>query len=257
MNPEVFARLAEVESRHWWYRGLRDLIARCLGPRALGLPPNPRLLDAGCGTGETLRFLRDRFHPSYLGGFDTAELALRSAREKVPDAHLFLSDVCDPVIPCEPLDLVISLDVISVPGSERARNGLERLVGALRHGGLLLLNLPAMGWLYSEHDEAVHASQRFVASEVRKLLRGLGLEVPLLSYRLFLLLPAVILARLPRLRSRPGGSYDVAAASDLDLRLTAPAERVLFGLLCAENRIIARGGFLPWGSSIFAVGRKP
>ena len=81
MNPGEYAVMAQVEARHWWYRGLRDVLERTLGRPHLALPEHPAVLDAGCGTGENLRLLRDLLDPSYLGGFDLSEEALAIARE--------------------------------------------------------------------------------------------------------------------------------------------------------------------------------
>jgi hypothetical protein len=168
---------------------------------------------------------------------------------------VYQSDLCDPEIRSRDLDLVVSLDVLCIPGVARAREGLRRLAAGIRPGGLLILNLPAYRWLYSEHDAAVHTSERYTAREVRALVEGLGLQVEILSYRLCLLFPLVVLARLPRLRRvRPG---DPGARSDLHAEPGPLVNRLLFALLRLENRGIVRGLRLPFGSSVFAVARKP
>jgi len=254
MNYGEHQIMARVESHHWWYRGLRDALARCLRRKDLEIPPAPKILDAGCGTGENLRFLNDLLHPSYLGGFDSSGEAIGLARQKAGKADLYLSDICDPTIHVEGLDLVVSMDVIYIPGARRSLSGLGRLVGALRPGGLLVLNLPAYDWLYSEHDAAIHTSQRFTARGVRSVLEALELSVELLTYRLFFLFPAVVLSRLPgMMRARRG---DPAARSDLHSLPGKLTNRILFRVLAAENELISRRIRLPWGSSVFAIGRK-
>lgn len=253
MEPGEHALMSRAEERHWWYLGLRDLLARVLA-RAVRVP-RPRVLDAGCGTGANLRLLRDVLRPAYLGGFDAEPEALRLARAKAPEADLYRSDVCAPELHVDALDLVLSIDVIYVPGAARARPGLLRLAERLAPGGLMVLHLPAYRWLYSEHDAAVHGSERFTAREVRALLEGLGLRVELLTYRLCLLFPLVVISRLPRL-GRPRAA-PAPARSDLHREPHARVSRALLAVLRAENDAILRGARLPFGSSVFAVARKP
>ena len=136
MNPGEHEIMSRVEERHWWYQGLRDALARTLADAAL--PERPRILDAGCGTGQNLRFLSERLDPGYLGGFDLSEEALAFTRSKVPDADLYVGDICEPQIHPDELDMVISMDVVYIPGTERALPGLRRLVARLSPGGLFV-----------------------------------------------------------------------------------------------------------------------
>lgn len=254
MNPEEYDVLARVEETHWWYLGLRDVLTRVLRRPDLAPPPGARVLDAGCGTGANLRLLRSVLDPAYLGGFDPSGSALAHARLKAPGTDLYASDLCDPEIRVDELDLVVSLDVLYIPGAGRARPGLARIVERLRPGGRLLLHLPAYDWLYSAHDVAIHTAQRFTLGEVRSLMEGLGLEVELATYRMCLLFPAVVAARLPSiLGPRPALE---AARSDLQRHPGPVSNRALLRVLLAENALTAAGTRLPFGSSVLAVGRR-
>src|SRR5262245_24540418 len=175
MNPGEYEALNRAEEHHGWYFGLRDAISRTLRHPRFALPPAPRVLDAGCGTGANLRLLDHLLKPSLLAGFDFTAAALAVARTKVPHALLWRDDICSPAVACAPLDLVISIDVVCLPGLDRARPGLERLVAQMRPGGLLMLNLPAFEWLRSEHDVATHVRERYVAADIRRFLLDLGL----------------------------------------------------------------------------------
>ncbi len=173
MEPEQYQIMAEAEEIHWWYLGLRDAIAACLNQRDLALPNSPAILDAGCGTGANLKFLAETYRPGYLAGFDLSELALDHARRKCPEADIYQSDLCQPILHRSGYHLIVSCDVLYVPGLEQARLGLKSLVDALAPGGLLLLNLPAYQWLSSAHDRAVHTRERYVATKSAGCFRSL------------------------------------------------------------------------------------
>ena len=255
MNPGEHALMAEVEAKHWWYRGLRDALVQALRQPDLALPPQPAVLDAGCGTGANLALLSELLSPGYLGGFDLSEEALALARAKSPGADVYAGDVCDPPLHVDSLDLIVSCDVVCIPGSRRAFPGLRQLAERLAPGGLFVLNLPAYEWLFSEHDVAVHTTERFTLPRVRELLRGLSLEPVRASYRLCALLPLVAATRLPRARAAQAKPRD--ARSQLRARTPAWLSAALLALLRAENAWIARGHALPFGSSVFAIGRRP
>ena len=175
------------------------------------------------------------------------------AQQKVPQADVYVGDICDPELHVDSLDVVLSCDVLYITGIAAAFPGLSRLVQALRPGGLLVVNLPAYQWMYSEHDVAVHTSERYTARQVKGLLRDLGLRVHLLTYRLFSLFPLVLLWRVPGiLGPRPRREQ---ARSDLGTpnRLVNAS---LKAVMSAENLAIKRGLRFPWGSSVYAVGRK-
>ncbi len=253
MSPEEFARMAETAETHWWYCGLREALLRAVRRYLLPSQSPVNVLDAGCGTGENLRALQQALQPAYAGGFDISPLALQYAAGKCPGADLYVSDLCAPAIHQPALDLVISCDVLSVPGITQALSGLQTLVAALRPGGLLILNLPAFAWLRSRHDAAVAQTHRFCAREVRTLLNTLQLKLELLTYRVWTLFPGIVLYRLPSLMRKAttsGGASDVSLAHPL---WNAAASM----LLRCENRAVDWGVRFPWGSSVFAVARKP
>lgn len=251
MQPEQYAIMEQVEDRHWWYLGLRDLLMRYWQQPELRLPSHLAVLDAGCGTGGNLRFFHDCLGPEYLAGFDQSDVAIDSAKRKCATADLYLSDICQPFVRPSGFDLIFCCDVIYVPGLEAARPGLLELARALRPGGQFILHVPAYNWLKSHHDRAVHTRERFVLSQIGRLMVELDLECLRASYRLSSLLPLVVARRLPELIRLSHNT----SSRDLEMP-PAWLNRWLLRLVQHENRYLARGGKLPFGSSIIAVGRK-
>jgi SAM-dependent methyltransferase len=250
MNRTEIERMAAFEGTHWWYRGLRDMIGRTLQMPRLRLPRGASVLDAGCGTGENLRFLQSLLKPGYLGGFDLSGHAVNISQAKVGDADIYQSDLRSPDIHVARLDLVLSCDVLSIAGVADCLPGIARLVQRLRSGGLFILHLPAFRWLFSSHDVAIETRDRVTAAQIHALLTALGLSIELITYRLCLLFPAVVLARF---RGLPGRKRPPAES---DLRQYPRwVDAALGGVVCAENAAIVRGARLPWGSSVYAVGR--
>jgi SAM-dependent methyltransferase len=252
MHPSEIESMSALESTHWWYCGLRDLLQRTLLMPRWRPSPGASVLDAGCGTGENLRLIERLLAPAYLGGFDLSPQAVSLSRTKAGRADLYLSDLRDPEIRAPRLDLILSCDALSIAGLADCRAGLVRMIERLRSGGLLVLHLPAYAWLFSSHDRAIETRDRVSTGQVGELLRTLGLTVELLTYRLFFLFPAVVCARLPSLLGGQRGS----ARSDLKQEpfwLNA----ALFATLRAENRAIVQGTTFSWGSSVYAVGRRP
>ena len=75
-SREYFQRLHDVEERHWWSQGMRD-VAEALIEAHFGRRDDLDILDAGCGTGITLGWLRRYSRHRPVEGIDVAPEALR------------------------------------------------------------------------------------------------------------------------------------------------------------------------------------
>ncbi|MGW0564039.1 class I SAM-dependent methyltransferase [Streptomyces sp. NPDC003016] len=109
----------------------------------LGLRAGDAVLDAGCGTGRALPFLRDAVGPegSVLGADVTAamlEAAVRAGRDR--GARLLLADVARLPVRTGALDAVFAAGLIAhLP---RPSENLRELARTVRPGGLLALFHP-------------------------------------------------------------------------------------------------------------------
>lgn len=248
MNFDEYRTMREVEDDFWWYTGFRRIYGALLD-RFCPDQAHGRLLDAGCGTGAFMEFLRERYAPARLAGLDFSAEALRFCRERGFE-DLVEASVVELPFPDESFDLVSSLDVLCHKSIADDRVPLREFRRVIVPGGCLLLNLPAWPWLYSEHDVAVHTLRRYRRAEVIRKLREASLEPLWVTYANALLFPAVAAVRLLGQRNL---AAEGEAKSDLH-PLPGALNSLLAGVLGVEAHAAGRVR-MPFGSSITAVAR--
>lgn len=248
MNEREYQRMFEAEDRHWWYLTLRELVdgyARREFQRRGPL----RLFDAGCGTGGLLARLA---RWGEAEGCDRAPAALAAcARRGLTGVHA--ADLSDLTLPPARYDLITVLDVLYHRWITDEGALLRRLWAGLRPGGLLLVNEVAFESLRSPHDVAVMTRHRYRRAELQGLLTTAGFRVESATYRLAPLYPAIALVRT--LRGRAVLAADAVPDSDVWLPpALINAALTLVGRL--DNAVVRSVGW-PFGSSVFAVARRP
>jgi SAM-dependent methyltransferase len=246
--------MARTEDELWWYRGLRGTLKALLDRHGHTLNKKPVILDAGCGTGANLRFMHEYFKEADISGFDLNPISIQKTREKNPTLNIYEGDICHPKLEHESYDLITSMDVICITGIEAAFEGLKKMANALKPGGLLIINTPALKWLFSEHDKAVHTRERLNKEDMRELTQQLCLECLQVSYRCFYQFPLIVLARLPTMFGKAPESENAKS----DTALPHPLINSVFTKVMDIENIGYRCGLsYPWGSSVILVARKP
>lgn len=245
MDPRLYPRMAEVEDAHWWFAGRRAICDHLLD--SLAIPRNAQILEPGCGTGGNFPMLARR---GKLFAMDADEAALgfaarrglaTLARGSMPD-HIPFGGTR--------FDLAVMTDVIE--HLDDPAGSLQAVRTRLVDGGWILLTVPALPWLWSEHDLTHHHRRRYRAGELVQLVSNAGFTVKYLSYYNFILLPAIVAARLMGRIMRPS---EQRAMDGHDLVMpTAIINRILFGLFAAERHVIGRLR-IPLGISLIALAR--
>ncbi|MFW6352963.1 MAG: class I SAM-dependent DNA methyltransferase [Verrucomicrobiota bacterium] len=243
MDASLFERFAAVEDAHWWFRGRRTIVAAAL--RRHLHAASPSLLEIGCGTGGSLGMLQTfgrlkacemepeaRAHAARKSGLEVADGAL-------PEAFPY---------PGEQFDGIIALDVY-----EHIEDDLAafRVTGQhLASQGRLVLTVPALPAMWSQHDALNHHYRRYTREGLAGQLRKAGFEVLECSYFNSWLLPAAwVVRRLQRSRAenRPGIELSVPPA---------PLNALLTAIFRSEGPLV-RAGVFPAGLSLLAVARRP
>lgn len=242
MDRQVYARMAELEDRHWWFAARRRILTEVLA-RLVALPAAPRLLEAGCGTGGNLAML-SRF--GEVAAFEPDAEARRMAREKsgfdVRDGRL------PGDIPFEPggFDLVAAFDVLEHVEDDLA--SLRALHAQLRPGGSALITVPAFEFLWSRHDERHHHKRRYAKDALVSRAAAAGFTPVVATCFNSLLFPLIAGVRLGK---RILGLDEV----EDEVLPPHPINRILYALFASERHLVGRVP-LPLGVSLLMIARK-
>lgn len=129
-----------LQSHTWQHHVLRVAINDLKRLVTSPIPPQPVLLDAGCGQGRSFRLLREAFAPGRIIGLDADPhsldcAAVEAARENI-DVELYCADCAELQLPSASVDLVFCHQTFHhVVEQERA---LAEFWRVLKPGGLLL-----------------------------------------------------------------------------------------------------------------------
>ena len=243
MERREYEQMHALEGRLWWYRCLHGLMVDHVERTTAGM--TRPLLDAGCGTGGLLAALGRRRSEAVRLGLEYDADAAALAVEK-SGAGVVVGSVTALPFGDGTLGAMISADVLPHRLVEPAV-ALKEAHRCLETGGILILNLPAYGWMFSAHDRHVHSARRFTRRQAIGLAQAAGFRVRRATYWNCLLFPVMVLRRMLT-RWSQGGS---------DVRpIPAPVDWLFGALVGIERRLIGWGVSLPFGGSVLLVVEK-
>lgn len=238
MERIVYDRMAELDSRHWWYRARREVLAALIA-RRIKPPQGARILEIGCGTGHNLQTL------ARFGRVDAVEMdgpARSVASSRL--GHAVGNAALPALVGVEEraYDLIALLDVLE--HVEEDREALASIARRLKPGGRILITVPAHPWLWSAHDRVNHHHRRYTRKSLTTVVAAAGLKIDMLSWFNSLLFP---LAAASRMAGRLSGKDD----SD-DALPPTPVNALFEKLFALERYALGRVPFPP-GVSLVAI----
>ncbi len=248
MDDQEYLHMFEEEEQHWWYEGMRAIVLSLLPPDTL--PANPLTLDAGCGTGYNMGWMR-KHYGARVTGIDYSPLGLGFCLRR-GERFLSRADAASLPFPGSIFDLVVSFDVLTQLIDETARaSAIREFVRVLRPGGRLLIRVAAYEGLRSSHDEVIRTYHRYGKRELRDAAINAGLSPLRLTGANTILFPIAALWRiLKKAGLAPAGS-DVRS----NTRGGSLLNQAMAGILKMEAAILRRREF-GFGLSIFLLAEK-
>lgn len=243
MLKEEYLNIFKNQENHWWFKGMEEINFSLLN-HYLKDRKNLKILDAGCGPGVALSYLKKY---GQVIGVDKSEEALKYAQKK---GRVQKADIANLPFKKESFDLIVCLDVLYHVWVKDYQKVLEEFGRVLKKKGLLLLREPAYNWLQSSHDLIDFTRERFCRTKIEKGLNQAGFKILKLSYINFFLFPVVVLKRLPEIlkikKKRP--KSDIFALPPL-------LNFFLFSCLRLEAFLLKYINF-PFGSSVVCLAQR-
>lgn len=194
MQKEDFADLYALEEKFWWFAGMREITASVLDDFCVG-GDNFKILDAGCGTGLNLEWLRRYAREESIFGLDYAADAIDFCQARNLK-NLVQASATDLPFADEYFDLITSFDVlVQLFGETGDEQAIKEMYRILKPNGVIFVRGAAYGWMRSGHDVAVNSQRRYTVKELSAKVENAGFTVLRSTYANTLLFPAAVVRR--------------------------------------------------------------
>ncbi|KHO46249.1 MAG: type 11 methyltransferase [archaeon GW2011_AR3] len=249
MELREYEVMYETEKDHWWFRGKRKIVFsqvdKLLGGKLIGKKYS--ILDLGCGTGIMIKEFEKYGATS---GIDIVAEALHFCQKRNLK-RLVQGDLMKLPFKSNSFDLVSIFDVLYHKEIKNDVNAMKEIYRIMKPGGHLILTDSADMKLWSRHDIAAHARERYTVGKMSSRLRKAGFSVVKASYFNMILYPLVFAYR--KLDNVLNKNRPVKTNID---KSNPAVSAVLFSVLWLES-VAMRLFSLPFGVSIFVIAKKP
>ena len=250
-RSEEYEKMFRLEQQLWWYRILHETVEQALHQQ-FGTRRNIAVLDAGCGTGGMLDYLRGHGYAN-LRGLDGSTDAVAFCQERNLNVSLLnLNDLAG-FETNQTYDAVVCNDVFCYFDDPTLIPLLTELARRLKPGGVLISNNNAFKVFQGQHDIAVGVIRRFVLADFEKFMPIAGLRINQATYWSFALSPLILgMRQWQRLQLGLGWRKPEEAQSDVYLP-SAWLNETLYRIVRVEQKLLRR---TPFGSSLFMIVSK-
>jgi len=254
MEEIEYLKHYQLEKNHWWFKSRWKIVFNLLA-KHLPQHHDRSILDAGCGTGMSIKKLR-KF--GEVTGIDSSPWALQFCRKK-DLASLILGSINNMPLYDASFDVVTCFGVL-YHKRVNDRKAISEFYRVLQDGGVLLITTPAVHWLRSRafrtyHDFSMHTGRRHSKKDMQVLLQDAGFQVKKISYFMTFLFLPVLLFRVSENIVNKIIRRGLAKESEISM-IPKVLNDLLEIIMLVEALIIQRIS-LPFGVSLVIVAEKP
>ena len=243
MDPAAYALHADVEARHFWFRGRRAVVGKVID--GLGLRRGARVIELGAGTGGNLPML-ERLGDVVAVEPEDAARAIAHARSPGVTFLPSLDALSGPAF-----DAAFAFDVLEHLDDPPA--DLRRLGAWMVPGAPLVVTVPAHPALFGAHDTYLHHHRRYTEATLRQHLRDGRFVVEHVTPINAAMLPAAALMRVVE-GARSLAFRSAPAPRGMSVP-PAPLNALLTAAFAVERHLVTRR--VPFGLSLLAIARAP
>jgi len=246
-NRLEYQRMYETERKLWWYQILHGKVLGQIRKHFKAMDPDLKILDAACGTGGLMSFLKENGYSS-LRGFDYSQHAIDFSNER--GLNVVFGDLrnVEAFEPGETFDIITCNDALYFLTDDEIVRALAAFKNRLNRNGLIIINIHAFEAFSGTHDLAVGSSRRFKLEQFQAFGKAAGLRIGYNTYWPFAL-------SLPILLVRQWQNYQIRRnkinVDHLDSDVEYPGDTVnavLKAITKTESSILGKA---PFGSSLF------
>ena len=247
-DASAFEFLFEMEQRHFWHIGRKEIIYDVLKRNTPHLA-ELRMLEIGCGNGSVLAYLKE--NGVNIEGGDIFIEGLKFCQQRAGSVALYQIDIL--ALPFRSdFDIIGIFDVLEhIDNDEKA---LLEINQALKPGGIIFITVPAHKLLWSYFDIQSHHKRRYSRRELVAKLERNGFIIKRISFFMFFLFPLMLSIRMVNNNLRRNEAKRNARTS-IELKTVPLVNRIFLELLRLEKWLM-RYLDLPFGASLLVIAAK-
>jgi len=246
MESKEYSVMYGLEGSHWWFKGRRRIVFLQAGTY-LKNKKDLKILDIGCGTGIMMKNFEKYGNVFGLDmHFPALEFCLKRGI-----INIVCADAINLPFKANSFDVVGIFDVLYHKGVKNDVKAMKEIFKVLKPGGILILTDSADMKLWSKHDIAAHARERYTLITLANRIKSAGFKILKISYFNTALYPAVFAVR------KIDTIFNKNEPAKSNIKKTNPLLSSILYLMLAFEGFLLKFLNFPFGVSIFAIAKKP